>query len=706
MLICLSFLGARPRSQSTDLLACPYQSLLTKIRSPAQRSQEMTAPPAPASSNGLQFASLYVGDLHPDVGEDIPTPGRGEVLVKVFASNINPVDHKIVGLAGWSWSYPHKLGYDVAGVVQALGAGCERLKPGDEVWGEATSLMESLTTAGTYAQYAVVSEYAGGWGHAYGGGTGHLGIQLAKAMGAAWVITTCSDTHSSFVRQLGADQDYHKQNYYDVLLPKSVDVVYDCVGMDGTGDHAYGIIKEHGSFVTLLQGGKASLSTRLRRPDVHQYAPTCVGSCSEHTKIDAVASMATLYEAFSSAGNVASCRVCRDNATRKSLGYGYVNYYSVQDAERALETLNYMSIKGKPCRVMWSQRDPERRRNTASNIFVKGLDPTIDNKALHDTFSVFGNILSCKVSTDNNGKSRGYGFVHYEAEEAAKIAIEKVNGMKIANSTVFVGPFIKREERGEETIMENYTNLYIKNMPPSWDDAKVAAIFAEFGEVSSSVLLNTDDGKRFALVNFKAPEAAKAAVDALHRKDMRPELGEEAKDEAPKEDAPEKETEKGDDAKEDGEEKEKEATEEKEGDQEKKDEEEDHPEHLLYVQRAQTRTTGAPMRPKQPRVRARRCAPLKLQRLAGLAALALHQNATAAFTHSAARAGLCRRSSSSSVPRASEAEDGSSPWPLSAEDVESLRQVVLVHRHGARFPTKPTGKADLAWPIRTSFWES
>ncbi|CAE7777912.1 pAbp, partial [Symbiodinium sp. KB8] len=137
---------------------------------------------------------------------------------------------------------------------------------------------------------------------------------------------------------------------------------------------------------------------------------------------------------------------------------------------------------GKPCRVMWSQRDPERRRNTASNIFVKGLDPTIDNKALHDTFSVFGNILSCKVSTDNNGKSRGYGFVHYEAEEAAKIAIEKVNGMKIANSTVFVGPFIKREERGEETIVENYTNLYIKNMPPSWDDAKVAAFFAEFGE--------------------------------------------------------------------------------------------------------------------------------------------------------------------------------------------------------------------------------
>lgn len=47
-----------------------------------------------------------------------------------------------------------------------------------------------------------------------------------------------------------------------------------------------------------------------------------------------------------------------------------------------------------------------------------------------------------------------------------------------------------------------------------------------------------------------------------------------------------------------------------------------------------------------------------------------------------------------------------SPWPISAGDASTLRQVVLVHRHGARFPTKLTGKADIAWPIRTQFWES
>ena len=84
-----------------------------------------------------------------------------------------------------------------------------------------------------------------------------------------------------------------------------------------------------------------------------------------------------------------------------------MNFANVQDAERALECVNFTEIKGKPCRIMWSQRDPSMRRSGVGNIFIKNLAPTVDDKGLLDTFSVFGNILSCKIARDEQGVSKG-----------------------------------------------------------------------------------------------------------------------------------------------------------------------------------------------------------------------------------------------------------------------------------------------------------
>jgi polyadenylate-binding protein len=133
---------------------------------------------------------------------------------------------------------------------------------------------------------------------------------------------------------------------------------------------------------------------------------------------------------------------------------------------------------------MWSQRDPTLRRSGVGNIFVKNLHESIDNKQLYDTFSLFGNILSCKVVTDREtGGSKGYGYVHYETAEAANAAIEKLDGMLIDGQEVQVGHFMRRNDRPD---INAWTNCYVKNVPYEWDDARFTQEFAQFGEVISA----------------------------------------------------------------------------------------------------------------------------------------------------------------------------------------------------------------------------
>jgi len=235
---------------------------------------------------------------------------------------------------------------------------------------------------------------------------------------------------------------------------------------------------------------------------------------------------AILFELFNAVGPVASIRVCRDATTRRSLGYAYVNFHSVQDADRALDTMNFTNIRGRQCRIMWCQRDPQLRKNNKGNIFVRGLHKSIDSKALYDTFSLFGNILSCKVVVDpETGQSRGYGYVHFIDDKSAQKAIEGVNGMKIPetsdaeDSNVVQAELFKSKEEREKNV--KFTNVYVKYIPPKLDEKTLTELFTKEtgGNITTAQYWIQPFGVS-ACLNYDSYPNAKAAVEKMNGYDV------------------------------------------------------------------------------------------------------------------------------------------------------------------------------------------
>jgi len=200
-----------------------------------------------------------------------PVPGTGQVLVRVHATSINPLDYQV--RRGDYKDYvplPAITGHDVSGVVEEVGPGVTSFVPGDEVW----YTPQIFEGPGSYAEYHVAAEsiigkkpaslshleaasltLVGGtaWEalvgraqlrvgesvlvHGGAGGVGHVAIQVAKAIGAK-VFTTARADQFEFVRSLGADVviDYQTEDYVDVVMRESagkgVNVIFDTIGGD------------------------------------------------------------------------------------------------------------------------------------------------------------------------------------------------------------------------------------------------------------------------------------------------------------------------------------------------------------------------------------------------------------------------------------------------------------------------------------------
>ncbi|XP_050007313.1 polyadenylate-binding protein 1-like isoform X3 [Alexandromys fortis] len=201
----------------------------------------------------------------------------------------------------------------------------------------------------------------------------------------------------------------------------------------------------------------------------------------------------------------------------------FLSLLASSPAERALDTMNFEMIKGQPIRIMWSHRDPGLRKSGMGNIFIKNLENSIDNKALYDTFSTFGSILSSKVVYNEHG-SRGFGFVHFETHEAAQKAINTMNGMLLNDRKVFVGHFKSRQKREAELGARalGFTNIYVKNLHVDMDEQGLQDLFSQFGKMQSVKVMRDSNGQSrgFGFVNFEKHEEAQKAVDHMNGKDV------------------------------------------------------------------------------------------------------------------------------------------------------------------------------------------
>ena len=137
------------------------------------------------------------------------------------------------------------------------------------------------------------------------------------------------------------------------------------------------------------------------------------------------------------------------------------------------------------------------------------------SKELHDFFSQYGKVFSCKVKYDNMGKCKGYGYVQFDTKEQAEAALAGANEKDLKGSKIQVVPFKTREARNAG--ITKYNNLFVKCIPKTYTNENLKSLFSTIGVIISAVVVNdpANPGKNkgFGFVCFKTPEEAKTAEE-------------------------------------------------------------------------------------------------------------------------------------------------------------------------------------------------
>ena len=268
-------------------------------------------------------SSLSIGEI------PTPEPGPNEIRVKVHAASLNPVDYKLAGRGNDNWAYPHVLGLDVAGTVDAIGSDVVQWRTGDRVFYHG-----DLSKPGGYAEYAITTDHTTAkipdnvsfaeaaaipcagltayeavvrrlgvqpehtvWMQGGAGGVGGFAVQICKQIGAT-ISTTASGRNHQFVKSLGADHviDYNTEHVVNTIMSitndRGVDRVLGAVDVN-TANEGIEVLKFRGGLACVAGMPTITDTTFAGAKSIHNIAYGGAHSSTNRAAQFDLANMAT-----------------------------------------------------------------------------------------------------------------------------------------------------------------------------------------------------------------------------------------------------------------------------------------------------------------------------------------------------------------------------------------------------------------------------
>ena len=191
-----------------------------------------------------------------------------------------------------------------------------------------------------------------------------------------------------------------------------------------------------------------------------------------------------------------------------------------ESADKCRKEMNLKKLWNKSVRIMWEESNTSLRYNIKNNIFIRGIPKTTTPREVYEYFMQFGDIFSCKVPEDEQGKHKGYGYITYYSNEDAEKALKETKGKKIFDSlNVEIEHFQKKNERMINNNNENNNHkIYINNLPEKYTIAELNSLCKEYGNVLNANIFSDRIGQKFGIVEFTNENEAKDAMSKLNEK--------------------------------------------------------------------------------------------------------------------------------------------------------------------------------------------